>query len=59
MRRMLSISVALVAVTALSGAALACDFHTKTVKADTLITADVTTPSGPQTPVPPKTEPEG
>jgi hypothetical protein len=61
MRKTLSVLVALGAVVALAGAAMAgpnCGSY-QTVGTDTLITADVTTPAAPQSPAPPKTEPEG
>jgi hypothetical protein len=59
MRKLLSVLVVLGAVSAFGAAALAdCAGH-QTVDTQTLTTADVSTPTVPQTPVPPKTEPEG
>ncbi len=61
MSKTLGFLFALLLVAALAGPALAgpgCD-GVQSVDTGTLITADGSTASGPFTPVPPKTEPEG
>jgi hypothetical protein len=61
MGKLLSVMVALAAVVAFTGTAFAgggCGGY-QSVHSETLITADVSTPAVPQTPVPPKAEPEG